>query len=495
MNRVTFAGGIYPDARPSGAYAVPIPLQGVVKTHVGPIEFPSIEGRSPGLMFTRLTEAPSFKIAAKSHTTFNLWVWQGGGWTVDGRISTGTQGHIWTPEGSLFVVEPAPGAPSQGVQYWDNGPVYGHWTYNPFTDLARRLDVSEMYAWTYRDGIAIGQGASKAAGGGVVVQIDGKRRLLDTGPCTFIEFHRNGDAVSVAYCKPAEAVIVFATVADLAALPLYPDADVPTEPDKPTKPTEPTEPEVPHMEDKSAFVQSHPANAWLGLPKNADVGRDATLDRAYNAFRFVCAVARDLGAGWGVEKKPGGEIETIVDGVGYSGDILRTKAEGNDIVGDREGEGARSGWGTPGPAAVDGPKGFAVPPSDAAIVAEMKRRGLQPAGAEIPTETTKPTEPTEPTKPTQPGDPELAARVAGLEALTANLDKQLNDHDGGLKFAFENLVERVDAIEQAPPSGGGLTAAERKTLRDAQALLDALKDGVATSRYYGHAHKVQWGKK
>ena len=129
MKRLDIPGGIYPDASTNGSFVCPVPHLGQVQTHLGNFDYPAGEDRSPGLMFTRLTDVSTFKFAAKSHSGAFIHLWQHGGWTIDERDSYGTQGHIWddggvlhvgyvTPDGSYAEVRQTDGEQRGAVAEW-----------------------------------------------------------------------------------------------------------------------------------------------------------------------------------------------------------------------------------------------------------------------------------------------------------------------------------------------------------------------------------------
>lgn len=196
----------------------------------------------------------------------------------------------------------------------------------------------------------------------------------------------------------------------------------------PVPPVPVPEPPKPHMEDKSHFVLNHPMRSVLGTPK----GPGLELQRAYNSFRFVCAVARDLGPSWGVQKKGGGDFLPVVNGQGYWGDGLRTRTGGVDIVNNREGEGASPGWSNPQDDGIEIP-GFAAPPSDADIVQAM-------GGTPEPT-------PDPPKLP--PSDSEIEKlwnKLWQLDARHEALAGQVN----ALLAQNTELISRVTVLEQKP---------------------------------------------
>jgi hypothetical protein len=190
------------------------------------------------------------------------------------------------------------------------------------------------------------------------------------------------------------------------------------------------------LKDLKGYVENHPAKALLGTPKDppGQPGANA-LQRAYNSFRFVCAVARDLGPEYGVQKKDSGDFLPRVNGQGYWGDGLRTRTSGVDIVNDREGEGASPTWSNPKDDATA--ESFAPPPSDAAIVAAMGGNvvdlpddGHDDGGDDDPV--------------VVPVD--LAPVLAAIESLRKRIEEQ---HLETLEDIAEMVAAFADAIKQA----------------------------------------------
>jgi hypothetical protein len=225
--RRAIPGGMFADALTSGEFACP--AGGAIVTHAGLVPMPIGSG---GVFFTRITNVGGFKIAEKSHDTDHALVWNGA-WSDTGQISHGTQGHIWTDTGELFVHAPCADCDSQGIRWWEPGvgPIYGSPTYNPFTLFAIAKNVRLIYEWTCRGDICAGQGEDS----GAVLQYRGKHYVLEPGDARFIQFHRDGDALAVAITKfrEKEAVIWWLSVGEIEALPLY----VPTAPAPAPTPT------------------------------------------------------------------------------------------------------------------------------------------------------------------------------------------------------------------------------------------------------------------
>lgn len=264
-----------------------------------------------------------------------------------------------------------------------------------------------------------------------------------------------------------DRILEYRTLARTTIPPVQPPVD-PVEPPKEPPVSQP-------MPDESAFVNAHPMRIVLGMPK----GEGKDLARAYNAFRFVAAVARDLNArdgapNWGVQKKSSGDFLPVVNEQGYWGDGLRTRTRGVDIVNDREGEGAAPTWANEGDASGNSEdQGFALPPSDDDIVKSF------PGGIVAAPPMDPPVEP-----PTQPAD--LTDILRRLDVLTnmvgdhaarlAEQDNELAAHDRQL-LVHASIIQSIQAaIAQGPiksPDSTGLA-----TEATAQAILALLQRAV-----------------
>jgi hypothetical protein len=188
------------------------------------------------------------------------------------------------------------------------------------------------------------------------------------------------------------------------------------------------------MQNEFAFLQASRMTRLLGQGSTQD-------ERAWNAFRALAEAARALNARdggnqWGLEKDPSGDFRPVIAGVGYWGDGLRTRTEGNDVIGDREGTGARWTWGTPKGADLEGERGFILPPPDSLIVREMAARGYPDRMVDAP--------------PATPDD----TRLASLERAVSLLTGTVGDHENlmtGLADRIEDLQVQITNLQHLPP--------------------------------------------
>lgn len=348
------------DATPDGHYVSTIRGTARIETQDGRFAVPSepyyARISEDGLFFAG--QAGTDEHGAQLPPGVNLGTVMGetltGSARIDPRIAHGTSGCTFDAAGVLHIIEPAANQTSQGYRYLaeDGTLVLGDATImSPDAVLS---EYSEHY------NIRCGQGHDN---GGIVIGLPGDYRVLVAGDFRFVRFRLKAGLCSVAAWGIGQGSFIWLFPVDainsLPSLVVKPDPD-PVDPD----PIDPVDPKK-HMENKSAFVQSHPLVGILGKG-------DTPRLRAYGSFRFVAAVARDLGPGWGVELKPPvTDVDPVIDDIGYAGDILRYEDEGTDIVNSREDTSASATWGDPGPADMNGPHGFAKPPSDAAILRAM----------------------------------------------------------------------------------------------------------------------------
>ncbi len=223
MRRYSYPGGSYCDSAPSGEFAVLYPKQ-FVQTHLGPIELPGED-----VLFLRITTFGGFGMCGQGHDSGAAWQWRNGAWSEYGPTN-GVSCVMFDKGGGLLIVRPGPDVTSQGYRQLDDAgePVMGDPTY---ADKVRQI-------WEYSTlaGVTIGQGGN----GGAIVLGLGAPRVAEPGDTRFIRLHVTADLFSIAIVKPGEAVLLWATRDDLAALPLV-TPDTPVDPDKPTDPTKPTE--------------------------------------------------------------------------------------------------------------------------------------------------------------------------------------------------------------------------------------------------------------
>jgi hypothetical protein len=313
--------GMYCDNTPEAEFVVlqlDHQLQGeCLRTHLGRIELPVSENQpGPRVMYTRLTNVGEFQIAAKSHSAGFVWHWKERGWERRAEISHGNQAHIFDQHGNLIVQTPGPDKDSQGYRYVDpvRGVVGGSDTYSDRTALARELGVKNLWEWTYIDGIAIGQGED-----GVIAQIQGKRKKIESGDCRFIQFKKTGAKISLAFPRFAQkdAILMWLTVDELLAMP----DETPTTPRPPIcatvytrgegglcptcqhlKAVHPQKEQPVSVPDRSAFAREF-LGPRLGLVGNMEETRANTFE----AVNAGCVELQKTDRKWGLLEKTGGD--------------------------------------------------------------------------------------------------------------------------------------------------------------------------------------------
>ncbi len=203
ISRFSYPGGSYCDSAPSGEFAVLYPKQ-FVQTHLGPIQLPGED-----VLFLRITTFGGFGMCGQGHESGAAWQWRNGAWSEYGPTN-GVSCVMFDKGGGLLIVRPGPDVTSQGYRQLDDAgePVMGDPTY---ADKARNI-------WEYSTlaGVTIGQGGN----GGAIVLGLGNPRVAEPGDTRFIRLHVTADLFSIAIVKPGEAVLLWATRDDLAALPL-----------------------------------------------------------------------------------------------------------------------------------------------------------------------------------------------------------------------------------------------------------------------------------
>jgi hypothetical protein len=402
MSRVVLQGALYSFCLPDGSYGGVFPGSHI-QTYRERVELPGED-----ILFLDGTRFQGrICMAGQGHSSGFAWLYADGKWRhlVQTALNThetfgvnpcrfdGGKLYIATSGYSYDVLDLATGEVeshmaqigTQGIRYVENGvPVSGDATYT--------APGAQLHEYTVRGDVTAGQGHES----GLLVN----GRVLEPGLCYFVRFERSGDALAIATVKlqDRQAVLHWLTVAEIASLPNLGTTEPDPVPVPPVHPPEPT-----HMEDQSAFVANHPMKAVLG--------KGATeMERAYNAFRFVCAVARDLGPLWGVQKKDAGDFLPRVNGQGYWGDGLRTRTGGVDIVNSREGTDAAPSWNNPKDDAD--PNTFAAPPSDAEIVAAMGGAPVVVPPTPVPVPVPTPT----------PVPVDVSAQLTAIESRLAKLE-------------------------------------------------------------------------
>lgn len=148
--RITFPGGSYVDARPTGEHACLFPGSHI-GTHLGVLPLAG-EGRpNQDVLYLRVAPSGPFKIAGQGHDDGLAWEWSGGVWSTHGPTN-GVSPVMYDRGGNLLIVRPGPDVTSQGYRFTDeNGRVFsGDETY---ADKDRRI-----WEYTTLGGVTIGQG-------------------------------------------------------------------------------------------------------------------------------------------------------------------------------------------------------------------------------------------------------------------------------------------------------------------------------------------------
>lgn len=230
MRRLTLPGGRYGEALPSGAYAVLVPAQNLVDTHLGPIpctlDLP---------LYPRITEVGGFQIAGQAATGGLALHYRAstGLWTRAAQPSRGVNGHIFDRTGTLQF---APPTTSQGYRYVaDDGTlILGDATY---ADAARAI-----YEYTTRGDLTVGQGAQS----GCLLLRGADRVVLEPGDTRFVHFAQRGDQLAITIAKLTETrtVLIWLTVDEIDTLPREAPVGTPPPPVPPPAPPGPPAPPV-----------------------------------------------------------------------------------------------------------------------------------------------------------------------------------------------------------------------------------------------------------
>jgi hypothetical protein len=284
MRVKTIPGGWYADALPSGAYAVIFHADAMIETHLGMIT------SGERILFPRITEVGGFKVAGPTHAdpprVLEYAVGRPEGWATRPEKPCGASPVIYDAAGVLHVSSCGP-VGSQGYRYATaNGLVTGDATYSPKHGV-------DLHEWTdLGNGYRVGQGPDD---NGAWFYDGAKYYEVVTGKARFIRAHRDGDHVSIAcWVEPKQSVIVWATVAELMALPAKDSPRLPKPTPTPTpEPTPEPEPTMPDslLPDLQAERAKYPER----------------LQDPEDAADILNAVAwKHRGDGWGLSAKPSG---------------------------------------------------------------------------------------------------------------------------------------------------------------------------------------------
>jgi hypothetical protein len=286
MRREQIDGAWYCDSTPDGATLVLLKNRHLLFSG-------TVVDLPPGnlnLLYPRLSEAVTM-FAGVGHQDDQAWEWILGKWQQRGP-AFGPNACIYDAAGNLNIVRgPGTITGSQGWRYLADD---GHLVTcdETYADPARRI-----WEYTTHGDVTVGQGGDGPHGEDpCIVLIDGTRRLLEAGTCRFIRFRRHGGLCSICFVKPEGAVFIWATRAELAALPLAESAPIPG----PSVPT-PGTPEPPPMPDYPLPEAVY--NVVLRMAKKFPALRKGDDDQR-RAFTMKVAeqVRRDFGPAWGTKR-------------------------------------------------------------------------------------------------------------------------------------------------------------------------------------------------
>lgn len=285
MNKIEIPGGWYGEAHPNGAYAVALFEQQALETHKGRWNI----GRD--LLYVRTRAIPTFHAAGQDQNGAGNYEVNSDGDIMRVGDSFGVNPVIYDLQGNLIQAT----ASHQGFRYVgpDNRPRTGDETYR----------AGSLYEYTDAGDVRIGQGQES----GCIVEIDGKRRVLETGHCTFIrvQFDSAMFAITIVKLQENKTVIYWLTRPELAALPeLVSPADPPKDEPKDPKPEEPM-PFIPEQEVKRAKEMLSTVRVQTGFGPGKP------------PFPYVKEVAARLGGKWGLNGKRGNKNDPSTDILAY----------------------------------------------------------------------------------------------------------------------------------------------------------------------------------
>ena len=402
MTRHVYPSGSYCEALPSGEYAV-LYANHYVETHQGAVTLPP-EG-SP--LYLRITNVPSFQMCGQASNAYGTLHWQNGAWSLDPRIAHGVSGAIFEADGTLRIMEPAPGQSSQGYRFVDEGGAVwlGDATYGPFNGLNEWSEYRDLY---------VGQGNQ---GGGVMVWDGAALRVLETGDCRFIRVRGSGEHVAISYWKQDEgAVIVQTTLSELRALPVRETANTSPPVSTPPPIVVPPKPEPVPVSIPNQLATVQAIRAKYPTP----------LGDQHGAFLMEVAKA----CGGKLFRKDAGDHTTLPNGVNVSLDILIIETPQGpwwvDILGDAE---------------VN-----AVPAWDAHPDAGQPEKFVDVSGIGAPSQ--PPPQQPPPSNPPPAPSVDLSVILARLDVTDARHAQDISE----LKAAVLKLAASIEAIKMPPPA-------------------------------------------
>ncbi len=462
MRALQFENGWYCDSVPSGAY--------VAQLATGNLIFngqPVPACPAGALLQLRINHAGT-RFAGIGHTGGHAFEWAGQ-W-IDHGQSFGPRAVIYDANDNLVVVrEAGTHTGSIGWRYVDSdGHLVASWeTYSFTVPRAVALGLVNMYEWTNRNVVTIGQG-----NGGVHAQIGQRRVRLAEGVCTFVNYNQVGDALSVAWVlerpfdadHPAGSYFLWLTRAELDALPTFIEAPEPPIVIPPIPPVDPPEvPPVMELPNELETVRRVAAENRHLLEPYVSENRGIFVQKVLAALNNPEWGHVAKTAGEGQYTPPGFEPRTV-DGhriTGFAEDAIfhRGAHRQVDIALGNQSGGEWVWWGVIDPA---------------------NYRSNNPWMPRVPLEGV-----IDP-PPTPPPPTDLSAvmnRVTALEEENVRLTNELREQ-GELHW------RHIQALEQRP--SGGLTEDQRMLLSQLDALQAKLAAGLSTGRAFGHTHTLKW---
>ena len=182
----TILGGWYTHSLLTREFASLTPTG--IETHLGPVDRPMNDlGQPDGPLFIDVTNVGGFRIAGKGANSFITWEREPDGVWTRHPDACGNYSVMYDLDGILHISDCSIG--TQGWRYVapDGSLVPG--------DVAMLLDGINEYT-DLGDGILVGQGNTS---GGVVVRIDGVKRVLAEGACYDIKARRKGNDVTISF--------------------------------------------------------------------------------------------------------------------------------------------------------------------------------------------------------------------------------------------------------------------------------------------------------
>lgn len=431
MNRVEIAGGTFSENLPGGLFHSLIPGR-YFRSHEGYILLPRPTPAGPefDVLYTRMTMVGGFQLvgqAQREHTdpARGTWRWNDAeGWTHVSTEAPGVYPCIFDNAGHVHIAGPAQG--SQGFRYVsETGEIVsGDDTLNAQRRIGVQLGLHNIWEFTHRNGITIGQGEAYA-----LIVYQGQRYILEHGGCWNINFNMAGTELAVSMWKRDEgkAVLFWLDVSEIASLPLEG-----VSPPPPPPPPPPPDPPEDRMNYNTGPLNEYAQARWLELPHGTRHEQAAAL------FRILYEYRQRTGDPIEVFRK--GCTDTTFtgsDGHCYAEDICVINEGANGkwykdvgVAFGAPSAGLNFGAGWQHPNGNDAANCFPPPP---------------PAGVVEPPDPPDP--PPTPPDPPPPNTSELRNRVMALEARCAQIEHEQQEAAALNVQAFANLQQQIELLE------------------------------------------------